>query len=164
MRIAEIEHDRKYAGFAAVDLAEIVQAVVELYEPIADDKGLQLNANVEAHAIVHGDRDLLMDAVANLVDNAVKFTSAPGRILVELQTGTGGPTIRVSNGGSGIAAAERDNVLRRFYRWTRAGVRRVSASGSISSPKPSPSNMDLPCRSAMRIPAASLQSSVAALI
>lgn len=116
LRIAEIEHDRRFAGFAAVDLAEIVQAVVELYEPIADDKGLQLNANVEAHAIVHGDRDLLMDAVANLVDNAVKFTSAPGKILVELQTGTGGPTIRVSDSGPGIAAAERDNVLRRFYR------------------------------------------------
>jgi signal transduction histidine kinase len=116
LRIAEIEHDRRSAGFAPVDLAEIVQEVVELYEPIADDKGLQLDASVDAHAIVHGDRDLLMDAVANLVDNAVKFTSAPGKILVELQTGTGGPTIRVRDSGPGIAETERDSVLRRFYR------------------------------------------------
>jgi signal transduction histidine kinase len=116
LRIAEIEHDRRSAGFAPVDLAEIVQAVVELYEPIADDKGLHLSANVEAHAIVHGDRDLLMDAIANLVDNAVKFTPAPGKIIVDLQTGTGGPTIRVRDNGPGIAESERENVLRRFYR------------------------------------------------
>lgn len=116
LRIAEIEHDRRSAGFAPVNLAEIVHAVVELYEPIADDKGLRLSASVDAPAIVHGDKDLLMDAVANLVDNAVKFTSGPGAIVVALKTGPGGPAISVRDSGPGIAEAERENVLRRFYR------------------------------------------------
>jgi signal transduction histidine kinase len=116
LRIAEIEHDRKSAGFAAVDLSEIVLAVAELYEPIADDKGLQLATNIESVAFVRGDKDLLMDAVANLVDNAIKFTPAPGKVLVELRKGAEGPVIRVADNGPGIADNEKENVLRRFYR------------------------------------------------
>jgi signal transduction histidine kinase len=116
LRIAEIEHDRRRAGFAPVDLAEIVHEVAELYEPIADDKGLVLESRVDSHAVVHGDKDLLMDAVANLVDNAVKFTSPPGKVQLELAVTARGPTIRVSDSGPGIAVADRENVLRRFYR------------------------------------------------
>jgi signal transduction histidine kinase len=116
LRIAEIEHDRRCAAFAAIDLAEIVQEVAELYEPIADDKGLVLATRIDEHAVVQGDRDLLMDAVANLVDNAVKFTPAPGKVLVELRNAGGRPSIRVCDSGPGIAASDRENVLRRFYR------------------------------------------------
>jgi signal transduction histidine kinase len=116
LRIAEIENDRRWAGFAPVDLGEIVLAVGELYEPIADDKGLQLSTEVESLAVARGDKDLLMDAVANLVDNAIKFTLAPGNVLVELRNGAEGPIIRVSDTGPGIADSEKENVLRRFYR------------------------------------------------
>jgi signal transduction histidine kinase len=116
LRIAEIEHDRKWAGFAPVDLGEIILAVAELYEPIADDKGLQLHTNIASSITVRGDKDLLMDAVANLVDNAVKFTTAPGEIRVELRDGVEGPMIRVADSGPGITDSEKENVLRRFYR------------------------------------------------
>jgi signal transduction histidine kinase len=116
LRIAEIEHDRRSAGFGSVDLGDIVQAVAELYEPIADDKGLTLETRIETQATVQGDKDLLMDAIANLVDNAVKFTSAPGTIRIELRDGANGPLIRVCDTGPGIAESERDTVLRRFYR------------------------------------------------
>jgi signal transduction histidine kinase len=116
LRIAEIEHDRRCAAFGPVDLADIVQAVAELYEPIADDKGLELRTNIETHAVVQGDKDLLMDAIANLVDNAVKFTAPPGKVLIELRGGVAGPVIRVCDNGPGIAAEERGSVLRRFYR------------------------------------------------
>ena len=116
LRLAEIEHDRKWAGFAPVDLGEIILAVAELYEPFADDKGLRLHTKIDFCATVRGDKDLLMDAVANLVDNAVKFTKAPGKVLVELRNGAEGPTIRVADSGPGITDSEKENVLRRFYR------------------------------------------------
>ena len=118
LRIAEIEQGRRRAGFASVDLAEIVREVADLYEPIAEDRGLDLR--VEAASVpawVRGDRDLLFEALANLVDNAVKFTPAGGRVVLALAAEPGGNCIlRVSDTGPGIPQAERDAVLRRFYR------------------------------------------------
>lgn len=118
LRIAEIEQGRRRAGFASVDLAEIVREVADLYEPIAEDRGLDLR--VEAASVpawVRGDRDLLFEAIANLVDNAVKFTPAGGRVVLALAAEPGGNCIlRVSDTGPGIPQAERDAVLRRFYR------------------------------------------------
>lgn len=63
-----------------------------------------------------GDRDLLFEAVANLVDNAVKFTPTGGSVRIGLRPGAEGPIIRVADTGPGIAAAEREAVTRRFYR------------------------------------------------
>ena len=63
-----------------------------------------------------GDRDLLFEAVANLVDNAVKFTPAGGSVRISLRRGADGPIIRVADTGPGIAEAEREAVTRRFYR------------------------------------------------
>jgi signal transduction histidine kinase len=65
---------------------------------------------------VHGDRDLLMEAVANLVDNAVKFTPAGGRVEIGLLRSGDEAIVRVKDTGSGISEHERDAVLRRFYR------------------------------------------------
>ena len=76
LRIAEIEHSRRREGFSEVQLAPLVREVGDLYDPIAEDKGLTLQVEAADEATVHGDRDLLFEAVANLVDNAVKFTPA----------------------------------------------------------------------------------------
>ncbi len=75
LRIGEIEHGRRSAGFAAVDLATLVREAAELFEPLAEDGGVSLSVAVAPGLpSVRGDRDLLFEAVANLVDNAVKFT------------------------------------------------------------------------------------------
>src|SRR5207248_11329805 len=74
LRIADIEHSRRLAGFGRVELADVVREVGDLYEPIAEDKHVTLAVAAKEHAAVHGDRDLLLEAIANLVDNAVKFT------------------------------------------------------------------------------------------
>ncbi len=74
LRIAEIEQSRRMDGFRNVALAELVREVGDLYEPIAEDKKVAFAVNAADDAIVHGDRDLLFEAVANMVDNAVKFT------------------------------------------------------------------------------------------
>ena len=65
---------------------------------------------------MRGDRDLLIEAVANLVDNAVKFTPAGGKVEIELFRANGETIVRVKDTGCGISEKERDAVLRRFYR------------------------------------------------
>ena len=116
LRIAEIEHGRRLAGFGAVDLAGVVLEVAELYDPIAEDRGVVLEVEAAADARVRGDRDLLFEAIANLVDNAIKFTPAGGRVELELSTCEGHARVRVCDTGPGISEAEREVVTRRFYR------------------------------------------------
>jgi len=116
LRIAEIEHSRRLEGFSQVQLAPLVREVGDLYEPIAEDKRVTLQVEVADEATVHGDRDLLFEAVANLVDNAVKFTPEGGRVTLGLQHRDGESVIQVKDTGPGISEAERDAVLRRFYR------------------------------------------------
>lgn len=119
LRLAEIENNRRSAGFGKVALSELVREVGDLYEPIAENKGITLHINSPQGLTAHGDRDLLIEAVANLVDNAVKFTPAGGQIEVALVSGNGESIVRVKDSGPGISEHERDAVLRRFYRSDR---------------------------------------------
>ena len=116
LRIAEIEHSRRLEGFSEVALAPLLREVGDLYEPIAEDKHVTLRVAAADAATVHGDRDLLFEAVANLVDNAVKFTPEGGRVELALLRREGDTVIRVSDTGPGISEAEREAVTKRFYR------------------------------------------------
>jgi signal transduction histidine kinase len=116
LRLAEIENSRQSAAFGAVALNKLLREVGDLYEPIAEDKGVTITVDAAAELSVHGDRDLLIEAVANLVDNAVKFTPAGGRVRLDLFCRDGESVVRVSDTGSGIADSEREAVLRRFFR------------------------------------------------
>src|SRR6202049_4859448 len=116
LRLAEIENSRRSAGFGKVALAGLIREVGDMYEPIAADKGIVLIVNSPHALFVHGDRDLLIEAVANLVDNAVKFTPAGGQVEIGLFRGISENIVRVTDTGSGISEHERDAVLRRFYR------------------------------------------------
>jgi signal transduction histidine kinase len=116
LRIAEIEHSRRLEGFSQVQLAPLVREVGDLYEPIAEDKRVNLQVEAADEATVHGDRDLLFEAVANLVDNAVKFTPEGGRVTLALLHRDGESVIQVKDTGPGISEAEREAVVKRFYR------------------------------------------------
>jgi signal transduction histidine kinase len=116
LRITEIEHSRRREGFSEVQLAPLVREVGDLYGPIAEDKGVTLSAEAPDGATVHGDRDLLFEAIANLVDNAVKFTPESGRVEIALLHQEGESVIRVSDTGPGIPEIEREAVTQRFYR------------------------------------------------
>jgi signal transduction histidine kinase len=116
LRIAEIEHSRRLEGFSDVALAPLLREVGDLYEPIAEDKRVTLRVDATDEATVHGDRDLLFEAVANLVDNAVKFTPEGGRVDLALLRHDGETVIRVSDTGPGISEMERGAVTKRFYR------------------------------------------------
>jgi signal transduction histidine kinase len=116
LRLAEIEKSQRSAGFGNVALADLVREVGDMYEPIAEDKGVTLLIHSPHELSAHGDRDLLIEAVANLVDNAVKFTPAGGWVEIELFRGDGENILRVKDSGSGISEHERDAVRGRFYR------------------------------------------------
>ena len=116
LRIAEIEHGRRLDGFRHVHLADVLREVGELYEPIAEDKRVTFAVQAKEDMVVHGDRDLLFEAVANLVDNAVKFTPEGGRVELSLHGRGEEAIIRVCDTGPGIPESERDLVGRRFYR------------------------------------------------
>jgi signal transduction histidine kinase len=94
----------------------MVREVGDLYEPIAEDKRITLRVDASGEATVHGDRDLLLEAVANLVDNAVKYTPEGGRVEVALVHRQQESLIRVADTGPGIDESEREAVFRRFYR------------------------------------------------
>jgi signal transduction histidine kinase len=116
LRIAEIEQGRRLAGFGDVVLADLVREVGDLYEPIAEDKQIALHVASQDDATVRGDRDLLLEAVANLVDNALKFTPPGGRVELALVPGRNESIIRITDTGPGIGEHEREAVMRRFYR------------------------------------------------
>src|ERR1700688_4111160 len=116
LRITEIEHSRRREGFSKVQLAPLIRAAADLYDPIAENKGVTLRVEAPDGAAVRGDRDLLFEAVANLVDNAVKFTPQGGRVEIALLCQEGETVIRVSDSGPGISETEREAVTQRFYR------------------------------------------------
>src|SRR5882757_8482969 len=116
LRIAEIEYDSRLSGFDNVALADLVTEVGDLYEPIAEDRHVTLRVASEDDATVRGDRYLLLEAVANLVDNALKFTPAGGHVELALVRGKNENIIRVSDSGPGIRENEQEAVTRRFYR------------------------------------------------
>jgi PAS domain S-box-containing protein len=116
LRITEIEHSRRREGFSEVQLAALIREAADLYEPIAENKGVILRVEAPDGPIVRGDRDLLFEAVANLVDNALKFTPEGGRVELTLLHQEAETVIRVSDTGPGISEAEREAVTQRFYR------------------------------------------------
>jgi signal transduction histidine kinase len=127
LRIAEIEHARRGASFGPVDLDELVREVLELYAPIAEAKGVVTRLAIEAVSPIQGDRDLLFEAIANLVDNAIKFTPESGHVELALFDTAAGPVVQISDTGPGIGTEHRQQVFVRFQRLDKS--RHIPGSG-----------------------------------
>lgn len=103
------------SGFERVDLAAIVREAGELFEPVADDRGIRLTINA-APSSVTGARALLAQLVTNLLDNAVKFTPGGGTVTVDLSRDPRGILLTVRDSGPGIPPEHRDRARERFVR------------------------------------------------
>jgi signal transduction histidine kinase len=117
LRIAQIESGARTAEFADVDLSALVHSIADAYEPVAEDQGQRLERRIAPGARIRGDRQLLTQLVANLIENALRH--APGSPVVEIgleQGADGRPVLVVADHGPGIPADEQDKVFRRFYR------------------------------------------------
>jgi signal transduction histidine kinase len=110
-----------------VDLSELVGSVVELYAPVSEERGIVLESSVAPGAHVQGNRQLLAQALANLIDNAIKFTPDGGHIRVALDGSGSAPQVIVEDNGPGIPADKREIVLGRRVRLDEA--RNVPGSG-----------------------------------
>jgi len=116
LRIARIESGNPPSSFSRLDIASLLQDVAELYEPVAAEKGQRLILETGEPTVVYGDRDLLFQALANLVDNAIKHSQTGATITLATSLASAGAQVRVTDTGPGIPSEVRDKVFQRFYR------------------------------------------------
>jgi signal transduction histidine kinase len=123
LMIARAESGHARDNMTEFDAAEIARDVSELYEPLADEKGLALRVEAPASAPVRGNRELVSQALANLVDNAIKYArpdsklnGSPTEILVKAGSEGDRITLTVEDHGPGIPEADRGRVVERFVR------------------------------------------------
>lgn len=116
LRIAQIEAGTRRAGFTAVDLSGVFTTIMDAYAPVAEDQGHRLIGEVAGGIHVQGDRELLTQMLANLVENALRHTPAGTEIQVLLAANTSGPLATIADSGPGIPERERSKVFQRFYR------------------------------------------------
>jgi signal transduction histidine kinase len=124
LMIARAESGQARDDMTVFDAAEIVRGIGDLYEPLADDKGLALAVEAQAATFVRGNRELISQALANLVDNAIKYGAsepapANGRqaeIVLKATARDDRVLLSVADHGAGIAPSDRGRVLERFVR------------------------------------------------
>jgi signal transduction histidine kinase len=123
LMIARAESGQARDNMTEFDAAQIARDVGELYEPLADEKGLALKVEAPAEAPVRGNRELVSQALANLIDNAIKYAGPKGKVNGEpaeivVAAGNEGERISLSvaDRGPGIPAADRGRVVERFVR------------------------------------------------
>lgn len=128
LRISELEDLHRRAGFTDCDLRNTLESVREIYTPLAEDRQilLQVRTNKDMPHI-HGDPHLLLEALSNIVDNAIKFTPSAGRIQLGIEQLPQGLRLDVIDTGPGIPLDQRSAVLLRFYR--HPGSQVVAGSG-----------------------------------
>jgi signal transduction histidine kinase len=116
LRIAEIEAGSRRSAFARLDLVPLLGVVADLYGVVAEEREVGLVLDVPEQLPTYGDRELIQQAVGNLVDNALKFTPAGGVVRVSARAQEGGAVITVSDQGAGIPLADRARATERFFR------------------------------------------------
>jgi signal transduction histidine kinase len=116
LRIAEIEAGSRRAAFATLDLAPLLADAADLYGAVAEEKGITLSVRAPDRLPAFGDRELIQQAAANLVDNAVKFSPPGGAVALSATATQAGVEIAVADQGPGIPDADRARAAERFFR------------------------------------------------
>lgn len=119
LRISAVEARERTVGFGSVELGKLAVEVTDLFDAAAEERGIRLRCTVSPIPVVLGDRDLLFETLSNLIDNALKHGQSDVEVSVE-PDGPVGVRLNVRDHGPGIPAAERKNVLQRFYRLERS--------------------------------------------
>ncbi len=116
LRITNIEQGKRSQAFSDVDLRALLHDVQELYEPVAEEKGMMIRSHLPSALQVTGDADLLFQLFANLLDNAVKFSPQGSMIEIAAAHNQAGVQVAVTDRGMGVPDAEKEKVFRHFYR------------------------------------------------
>ena len=116
LRIARLEMTGRSADKAPIQLGPLVRDACELYEALAEDKEQTLDLDIPQDVTIEGDRDLIFQAVSNLIDNAIKYTPEAGNIRVLVTQEQDDAIFEVADSGIGVPDQEKDKVFERFYR------------------------------------------------
>jgi len=117
LRISELEDRQRRAGFVQLDPQALLVELHDFYLPLAEDRTIELQLEQPAQlSSLHGDRELLFEALANLVGNAIKFTPEGGQVRIAASQDASGVHVAIEDSGPGIPEQERTAVLKRFYR------------------------------------------------
>lgn len=116
LRIAEIESQKRRLAFTKVSLIDILNRVLEFYLPLTEEKYLQLKFESSLEMVVDADDELLFEAIANVLDNAIKFSPVRGLIRLQLYRLQNRVVLDILDQGPGIPEHEREAVLKRYYR------------------------------------------------
>lgn len=115
LRISRLESEKRRSHFKTINLAEILSDVVSFYEPLAEEKQIKINAELSP-ANSYGDRDLIFQAFANILDNAVKYTPHGGEIKIKLEAAGQKARVEMADSGGGIPETDLERIFERFYR------------------------------------------------
>jgi signal transduction histidine kinase len=124
MDISEAETGTMHLNLEQVNLPEILASVIELYSYVAEDKQVAVESDYPPELYLTGDRERLQQALANLLDNAIKYTPPGGRVTIKALDNSGQVIIRVTDSGPGIAAAEIPRIWDRLYRGDKSRSQR----------------------------------------
>lgn len=129
LAIARTEADAGQEAFTEVDLTGLVETACELFQPLAEDKGIALHCSAESGCRVNGEPAMLQRMLANLIDNAIKYTDNGGSVKISAGVDHGTVRIRVEDTGTGIAPQDQARVFDRFYRGDRSRCRAGAGLG-----------------------------------
>jgi signal transduction histidine kinase len=115
LSIAELESGARCDQSERVNLSEIARSAAELYDPVAEERGFVLLVKTEPGVTIRGDRHLLSQALANLLDNALKYAGG-GEIELRVFSSDGRAVLDVADHGPGVPGADRESVFDRFVR------------------------------------------------
>lgn len=116
LKISELEANTEFRPSELCDLQEILRDVSEFYEPLAQEKSIALLNNITGPALVYGEKKLLTQAFANLLDNALKFTPARGTVIIDAERSDTHITVSIADSGPGVPENRRDKIFEKFFR------------------------------------------------
>ena len=116
LTISQTEAGMGLAQMVPVDFSTVIRDACELLQPLAEDKGIRLVVNIEEETLLCGEPAMLQRLVANLIDNAIKYTDAEGRVEVDLSVKENRISLSVSDTGIGIAPQDQSRIFDRFFR------------------------------------------------
>ena len=114
LRISKVESGAAVTNVTHLSLNNLIKDVVNFYDPLAAEQNLVINTNLSSEIVIKGDRDMLFQALANLLDNAIKYSHMKGDINISTQKRNHQIILQIADNGKGIPEPERENVFKRF--------------------------------------------------
>jgi len=120
LRISKVESGAAKSDFALVSLNQLIEDVVNFYEPLASEQNIIITTQLSTHVEIDGDRDMLFQAVANILDNSIKYAkSTDAKINIMVTEEDAHAVLYIADNGSGIPELERKNVFKRFFQLSK---------------------------------------------